>query len=142
MGFWLRGCVSRRGKLADMCRVARQNALSSKEYNDLMMDKIYEVPESRFKAMGKIEEEKLQAAKAYNKRVKGKSFQIGDLVWKTILPLGTRDNKFGKFSLSWEGPYRIIGIVPGNPYFMETLEGKGLAKALNGKYLKKFYPSV
>ena len=46
-----------------------------------------------------------------------KSFQIGDLVWKTILPIGTKDRKFGKWSLSWEGRYKIIEIVPGNSYF-------------------------
>jgi hypothetical protein len=57
--------------------------------------------------------------------------------------LETWDVKFGKWSPSWEGPYMVVGIVSGNSYFVETLEGKGLTKALNGKYLiKKFYPSV
>jgi hypothetical protein len=123
-------------------RVASQDALSAKEYGELMMDKIDEVQEGRFRAMGRIEEEKIQSAKVYNKRVKEKSFQIGDLVWKTILPLRTRNNKFGKWSLSWKGPYKVVGIVLGNAYFVETLEGQGVAKALNGKYLKNFYPSV
>jgi hypothetical protein len=37
----------------------------------------------------------------------------------------------------------VVGIVSGNSYFVETLEGKGLTKVLNGKYLiKKLYPSV
>jgi hypothetical protein len=49
-----------------------------------------------------IEMEKMKIAKAYNKRVVEKSFQVGDLVWKTILPLGTRSGKFGKWSPSWE----------------------------------------
>jgi hypothetical protein len=80
--------------------------------------------------------------KAYNKKVRGKSFQIGDLVWKMILPLGTRDNKHGKWSPTWEGPYKVIEIVLGNSYFVETLEGKGLTKALNGKYLKNYYLSI
>jgi len=69
-------------------------------------------------------------------------FQIGDLVWKTILPLGTKNNKFGKWSSSWEGPYNIVEIVPGNSYFVQSLQGEKLPKALNGKYLKKYYPSV
>ena len=69
-------------------------------------------------------------------------FQIGDLVWKTILPLGTKNNKFSKWSQSWEGPYSIVEIVPGNSYFVQSLQGEKLPKALNGKYLKKYYPSV
>jgi hypothetical protein len=44
--------------------------------------------------------------------------------------LGSRDNKFGKWSSSWEGPLRISRIIPGNAYFIETLEGKGLPRAL------------
>jgi hypothetical protein len=60
-------------------RVARQNHLSAKDYTDLMMDKVDEVPECRFKAMVEIEKEKLQMAKAYNKKVREKSFQVGDL---------------------------------------------------------------
>jgi hypothetical protein len=59
-----------------------------------------------------------------------------------ILPIGSRNTKFGKWSLSWEGPFRVTKIVPGNPYFVETLDGVRLDKVLNGKYLKKFYPSV
>jgi hypothetical protein len=55
------------------CRVARQNGLSA-EYTTLMMDRIDEVQEERFKVMTEIEKEKLQAAKAYNRKVKENSF--------------------------------------------------------------------
>ena len=42
------------------------------------------------KALKEIEKYKLRVARAYNKKVKLKSFQVGDLVWKTILPLGMK----------------------------------------------------
>ena len=71
--------------------------------------------------MKEIEKDKLRIARAYNQKVKGKSFQVGELVWKTILPLGTKSNKFGKWSSSWEGPYKIIKVIFGNSYMMETL---------------------
>jgi hypothetical protein len=58
------------------------------------------------------------------------------MVWKTILPVGSRNNRFGKWSPSWEGPLKIVRVVPGNSYFVETLDGRELPKALNGKYLK------
>ena len=106
------------------------------------MDRIDEVPEKRLKALQEIEKEKLRVAKAYNKKVKEKSFQIGDLVWITILPVGTRDRKFGKWSPSWEGPYKVVGIVPVKSYFVQTLQGSKLSKALNGRYLKEYYPSM
>jgi hypothetical protein len=62
------------------CRVSWQDNLSTEEYSELMMEKINETPESRFKALREIEKEKLKVAKAYNKRVKEKLFQIDDLV--------------------------------------------------------------
>jgi hypothetical protein len=101
-----------------------------------MMDKIDDAPDSQFKALEEIEKEKVKIAKAYNKCVMEISFQVGDLVWKMILPLGTRSGKFGKWSPSWEGPLRVFWVVSGNAYFMENLEGHFLPKALNGKYLK------
>jgi hypothetical protein len=69
-------------------KITGQYYLSAKEYTKLMMDKIGEAPESRLRALEKIEKEKVKIANAYNKRVVGKSFQVGDLVWKIILPLG------------------------------------------------------
>jgi hypothetical protein len=84
----------------DAYRVARQNDLTIGEYHDLMMDNIDEVTDSRLMALKEIERDKLAIAKAYNKKVKAKSFQVGDLVWKTVLPLKTKDRRFGKWSPS------------------------------------------
>jgi hypothetical protein len=69
-------------------RVIRQGSLLAKEYHQLMMDKIDDVHESQFKALEEIEKEKIKIAKAYKKHVTEKMFQVGDLVWKMILPLG------------------------------------------------------
>jgi hypothetical protein len=124
------------------CRVTEQEAMSAMEYIEVMIDQIDNVPENWLNALIEIEKNKVWVARAYNKRVKAKSFQLGELVWKTIFPVGTQDRKFGKWSPSWQGPFKVIRIVPGNSYFVETLVGQRLAKVLNGRYLKKYYPSV
>jgi hypothetical protein len=54
------------------CRVAKQEILSAMEYRELMMNKINEIPKSR--ALTEIEKEKIRVAKAYNKRVRIRSF--------------------------------------------------------------------
>jgi len=64
------------------------------------------------------------------------------LVWKLILPIGTKSSKFGKWSPNWDGPYRINRSAPSNAYILETLKGVEFPRALNGKYLKKYYPSI
>jgi hypothetical protein len=81
-------------------RLAKQNKLSAVDYHDLIMDNIDEVTDKRLQALKEIKKDKIWVARAYNKMVKLKSFQLGDLVWKTILPVGTKDHKFGKGSLS------------------------------------------
>jgi len=69
-----------------------------------MMDNGDEMTDKRLKALKEMVKDKAWVAKAYNKKVKSKSFQVGGLVWKTILPLGTKSNKFGERSPSLEGP--------------------------------------
>jgi hypothetical protein len=107
-----------------------------------MMDNIDEVTDKRLEALEAIEKDKRRVARAYNKRVKAKSFQVGDLVWKTILPIGSKSNKFGKWSPSREGPYKVVRVCSRNSNMVESLQGQQLPRALNGRYLKKFYPSV
>ena len=123
-------------------RIAKQNELSAVDFYNLMMDNLDEVADKRLVALRAIEKDKLRVARAYNRRVKPKNFQVGELVWKVILPIGSKDRRFGKWSPSWEGPFRIVRIVPGNSYLVESVQGMPLPRALNGKYLKKYHPSV
>jgi hypothetical protein len=82
----------------DAYRLAKQNDLSAVVYHNLMMDNIDEVTDVRLKALMEIEKDKARVARAYNKKVKSKSFQVGELVWKIILPIGSKNNQFGKWS--------------------------------------------
>jgi hypothetical protein len=123
-------------------RFARQNDLTVMDYYNSMIDNIDEVTDKRVIALGAIEKDKIKVARAYNKKVKAKSFQVGDLVWKTILPLRSKDRKFGKWSPSWEGPYKVKQVMSGNAYLLQTLQGKDLPKALNGRFLKQYHPSM
>jgi hypothetical protein len=66
--------------------------LSAIDYNNLMFDRLDEVSDERMKALGEIGRDKLRVSRAYNKRVKKKSFQVGDLVWRMILPIRSKSN--------------------------------------------------
>lgn len=123
-------------------RFAHQNDLSAKDYHDLMMDNVDEVADKCLVDLQAIKKEKLRVAKTYNKKVQLKELQVRDLVWKTILPIGSRSRKFGKWSPNWEGPLWIAMIIPGNSYLVESMEGSMLPHAISGKYVKKFHPSV
>jgi hypothetical protein len=64
----------------DAYRLAKQNDISAVVYHDLMMDNIDEVIDVRLEALKEIEKDKARVGKAYNKKVKSKSFQVGELV--------------------------------------------------------------
>jgi len=99
-----------------------QDQLTADEYSALMKDELEDLAGHRLKALANVEANKARVGRRYNKKVKVKSFDQGDLVWKLILPMGTKSSKFGKWSPTWEGPFRISRCVPSNAYILETLE--------------------
>jgi hypothetical protein len=107
-----------------------------------MMDELENLHMIRLKASENIEKNKMWVAKYYNKKVNVKQFAEGDLVWKALLPIGTKYSAFGKWSPIWEGPFRVVRCVPGNAYILKTLLGEEFTAAINGRYLKKYYPSI
>jgi hypothetical protein len=126
----------------DALWIARQNELSAIDYHNLMLDRLDEVLDERVKSLGEIERDKLRVARAYNKRVKEKSFQVGDLIWKMIFLVESRSNKFGKWSLNWKGSYRTEEVILRNSYMVQSIQETSLPRTLNEKYLKKYYHSV
>jgi len=123
-------------------RTELQNDLTADEYYNLMAEEREDLAQSILRALAKVTKDKERNARHYNKKVVPKTFSEGELVWKLILPIGTRDNKFGKWSPNWEGPFQIYKVVSKGAYMLQGLDGEVYGRALNGKYLKKYYPSV
>ena len=96
----------------------------------------------RLWSLEKIKENKAKVAHAYNKKVKPKNFQVGDLVWEAVLPLGAKDKKYGKWSPTWHELYKVDQVLPGNAYMLEELDGVKFSIAVNGQHLKKYFLSM
>jgi hypothetical protein len=79
------------GIMAGSRCVEFQNDLIAEEYAALMNDNFEDLTEIRLWSLERIKENKAQVARAYNKKVKLKEFQVRDLVWEVVLPLGTKD---------------------------------------------------
>jgi hypothetical protein len=84
----------------------------------------------------------MRVAKYYNKKAKVKQFAEGDLVWKALLLIGTKYSAFGKWSPNWEGPFRVVRCTPRNAYILKILLALEFTATINGRYLKKYYPSI
>jgi hypothetical protein len=79
-------------------RIFSQDQLIVDDYDSLMKYELEDVADHRLRALVSIEENKKMVVGWYDKKVKVKEFADGDLVWKLILPIGTKSSKFGKWS--------------------------------------------
>ncbi|KAM1196539.1 hypothetical protein ACFX2J_022893 [Malus domestica] len=79
-------------------RIQNQFGLHSEEYIEAMCQGIEDLDVARIEALNQIQDGKRAVARAYNKKVKIKSFKEGDLLWKTVILLGAQLRGFGKWS--------------------------------------------
>jgi len=61
-------------------------------------------------------------------------------VGKVILPMDKKNQALGKWSPSWEGPWKIFRVFSNNAYEIEELNDDQRILCINGKYLKRYRP--
>jgi len=66
--------------------------------------------ERRENALIRMAAQKQVIERYYNRKARLRYFKIGDYVFKKVFP-STRTTNAGKLSPTWEGPYKIHGIV-------------------------------
>ena len=77
-------------------------------------------------------------AKYYNRRVKLRRLEIGDLVLRKV-SIATKDPNQGKLGPTWEGPYRVVHYSRRGSYHLETLDEQKLPCPWNIENWKKYY---
>ena len=123
-------------------RIQIHHEIPSEVYWNMMLDELVDLDEERLKALDLLRLQKKRVEKSYNRRVKSKTFQPEDLVWKVILPMDRRDRSLGKWSPKWEGPFKIVQAFSGGAYEIEELSGDRRLLKVNGKYLKTYRPML
>ncbi|KAL1352493.1 hypothetical protein AAHE18_06G171000 [Arachis hypogaea] len=104
-------------------RVARQDEILVLDYWNSIHDELNELDDERLRALER-------------------TFAVGDLVWKIILPIEKKSKTYGKWSPTWEGPYVVDKIYSGNAYkIIEVGSGRRIP-SINGKYLKVYRPGI
>ncbi|KAL0400248.1 UNVERIFIED_CONTAM: Transposon Ty3-I Gag-Pol polyprotein [Sesamum radiatum] len=93
------------------------------------------IEELREKAFLCVQRYKNIMINSYNKRVKSRSFQVGNLVLRRADVL----KPVGKLDPVWEGPYKITGIIGKRAYELEDPEGRPLPRPWNVHNLKKYF---
>ena len=116
----------------------RRAAFSKEENNDKLRLNLDCLDQVRDKTFSKMTKYQRKMAEYYNKRVKLRQLDIGDLVLRKVTT-ATKDPIQGKLGLTWEGPYRVVHYSKRGSYHLETLNGKKLFRPWNIENLKKYH---
>ena len=79
-------------------RVSRHNGFNPQEYSEAMIMELEALDGKRLKALNHFMIQNKKVARAYNRRVRRKSFEEKELVWKMVLPIDSKDRELGKWS--------------------------------------------
>ncbi|GKV28900.1 hypothetical protein SLEP1_g37888 [Rubroshorea leprosula] len=79
-----------------------------------------------------------RVAKFYNKRVRARQFQVGDLVLRKA-GLTNAYSHLGKLAPNWEGPYMVVQVNRPGSYTLADMHGHQLPFTWNVQNLRKFY---
>ena len=77
-------------------------------------------------------------ANSYNKRVKPRMFQPGDLVLRKVFE-NTADPMAGKFQPNWEGPYVVTRPGEFGSYAIDKTDGTPVTRMWNDTHLKRYH---
>ena len=72
----------------------------------------------------------------YNKRLRPRVFQSGDLVLRRVFE-NTADPTVGKFQPNWEGPYKVTQSGESGSYVIDKTNGTPVPKMWNAMHLKR-----
>ncbi|XP_059294713.1 uncharacterized protein LOC132047726 [Lycium ferocissimum] len=76
-------------------------------------------------------------ARAFNKHVRTRVFQIGQLVLKRIFP--NQEEYKGQFAPNWQGPYMVRKVLSGGVVVLAEMDSQEWSRAINSDSIKRYY---
>ncbi|KAG5541098.1 hypothetical protein RHGRI_021095 [Rhododendron griersonianum] len=119
------------GKLPDEDLTHEDNAR-------LRLEELEALDEKRLEAQQHLECYQARMSKSFNKKVRLRSFQKGDLVLAVRRPINTTHKIGGKFISKWDGPYVVQEVYSSGAYKLVAEDGLRVGP-INGKFLKRYY---
>ncbi|CAM8895932.1 unnamed protein product [Rhodiola kirilowii] len=104
-------------------RIAIQEGLSSDENDLLRFAELEALDEKRLQAQQSLQCYQARLSRAFNKKVRPRSFQKGDLVLAIRRPIITSHKTGSKFKEKWDGPYVVQEAYTNGAYKIVDQEG-------------------
>ena len=119
-------------------QIAIQEGLTGEENVKLKLQELEALDEKRLEAQQRLECYQARLLSAFNKIVKPRSFQVGNLVIAVRRPIITTHRTGNKFTSKWDGPYVVQEVYTNGAYKLIDNDGVRIGP-INGKFLKRFY---
>ncbi|XP_071924896.1 uncharacterized protein [Coffea arabica] len=119
-------------------RIAIQEGFSEENNVRLRLEELEALDEKRLETQQRIECYQARLSKAFNKHVRPRSFQIGELVLAVRRPIILTHGGQRKFTPKWDGPYVVREVYTNGSYKLVAEDGLRVGP-INGKYLKRYY---
>ncbi|TYK19638.1 uncharacterized protein E5676_scaffold242G00250 [Cucumis melo var. makuwa] len=119
-------------------RMAIQEGLTTEDNARLCLQELEALDEKRLEAQQALECYQARMSKAFDKQVRPRSFQVGDLVLAVRRPIIMTRHTENKFTPKWDGPYIVKEVFTNGAYKIIDQDGLRIG-LINDKFLKKFY---
>ncbi|KAG5553870.1 hypothetical protein RHGRI_011664 [Rhododendron griersonianum] len=113
--------------------------LTNEDNARLRLEELEALDKKRLEAQQRLECYQARMSKSFNKKVRLRSFQKGDLVLAVRRPINTTHKIGGKFISKWDGPYVVQEVYSSGAYKLVAEDGLRVG-SINGKFLKRYYP--
>ena len=120
-----------------MLRIAIQG-LTEEENACLCLEELEALDEKRLKVKQRFECYQARLSKAFNKKIRPCSFQVGNLMLVVRRPIITTHRTGNKFTSKWDGPYVVKEVYTNDAYKLVAGDGLRIGP-INGKFLKYYY---
>ena len=120
-------------------QVALTSKMTKKENDRLRLQELEALDKKRLQAQH-IELYQARISEAFNKKVKQRVFQKGDLVLAVRWPMIMTHKTKGKFQPKWDGPFVIETVYSNGAYRLINPDGDINMMPINGRFLKNYYP--
>jgi hypothetical protein len=118
-------------KIASL-RVAIQEKLNEHELAKLHLKELDNLEEKQL-ALQNLEAYQARMSRAFDKRVKRRSFKEGDLVLMVIRPMNITHRMQSKFEPKWGGPYIVKDVYSSGTYRIISPDDEYCPPPINGK---------
>ena len=114
--------------------------MTNEEKHRQRLQELEALDDKRLQAQQQIEFYQARITRAFNKKVKERTFKKCNLVLTIRRPMVMTHMTKEKFQPKWEGPFVVESVYSNGAYLLINPEGDILMMPINGKFLKRYYP--